>query len=212
VYRAYINDEFNMPAIPVQHRFFVDPSTGEVYDISTCKSKWVSPAILRKWYTSAHNSLQMYRLKYDKSGQHDFNTDEGLEDFVVNFAQGNKDACYLAVLANFRGDEALEHFSAELPEDIEIVDGFTLDDNEGETMSVYTKDDGDSVGTKNSRSTAGGETDMDRLIKALAGGASESPSKKELTEARKSLLKQDEANRKRKAENFLMTRIQSMHK
>jgi hypothetical protein len=41
VYRAYINDEFNMPAIPVQHQFFVDLSTGEVYDILKCKSKWV---------------------------------------------------------------------------------------------------------------------------------------------------------------------------
>jgi hypothetical protein len=74
-------------------------------------------------------------------------------------------------------------------------DGFTFDEDDVETMSVYGKGGGDSVGTKDSRSTGGGETDMDHLIKALAGGSSESPSKKELIRAKTSLLKQDEASK-----------------
>jgi hypothetical protein len=72
----------------------------------------------------AHNALVMYRTKYDRSGSHDFDTQDGLQEFVTKIAHGNRDWCYLAVLANWRGDDALEWSSASLPNNIEVVDGF----------------------------------------------------------------------------------------
>jgi hypothetical protein len=60
---------------------------------------------------------------YDKSGMHDFNTDMGLKSFVSDFCHGNKDACILAVLANWRGDDALSWFTAEVT-GIPLVDGW----------------------------------------------------------------------------------------
>jgi hypothetical protein len=68
----------------------------------------------------------MYRTKYDRSGHHEFDSEEGLTEFVTSFCHGNRDCCFLAVLANWRGDSALEWFSGELPQNVEVVDGFDV--------------------------------------------------------------------------------------
>jgi hypothetical protein len=71
----------------------------------------------------AHNTLVMYQLKYNTSGNHDFDSEEGLAEFVAKYHHGNQDCCFLAALANWRGDSALEWFSGRLPNNIQVVDG-----------------------------------------------------------------------------------------
>jgi hypothetical protein len=135
----------------------------------------------------------MYRTKYDTSGSHEFDSQEGLEEFITNFAHGNRDCCFLAVLANWRGDDALEWFSADLPKDVEIVDGFDESPMQIDAMSEYSmKDD--------SKYTRDGEaSEYDRLINALSRGPSESPEKKAYFQQKTNLLRVEEKEKKRKS-------------
>ena len=185
VCNAYKNNTYPIPAIPAQHRFFLKPGTLENYNISRGLSTWVTPGKLRKWYNTAHNSLVMYRTKYDKSGNHDFNTEEGLDEFVTKFAHGSRDCCFLAALANWRGDDALEWFRADLPNNIEVVDGFDASPMQtGDTLSAYSKDC--------SKRTGGEESDIDRIVHAMKRSRNESPEKKAYFEQKTKLLKAEE--------------------
>jgi hypothetical protein len=190
VCEAYKNDAYTIPEIPVRHRFFVDPGTNELYNISRCSSTWVNPGKLRKWYNTAHNALVMYRTKYDRSGNHDFNSEEGLEEFVSKFAHGNRDCCFLAALANWRGDDALEWFSADLPQNIEVVDGFEESPMPIDTMSEYSRDD--------SKFTRDEGRELDRLVNALKN-SSDSPEKRAYFQQKAKLLQVEQQDKKRKS-------------
>jgi len=54
VCQEFRNNDYAIPKIPIQHRFFIDPGTGELFNLSTCLSTWVTPGKLRKWYNTAH--------------------------------------------------------------------------------------------------------------------------------------------------------------
>ena len=161
----------------------------ENYDITSCLSTWVTPGKIRKWYNTAHNALVMYRTKYDKSGNHDFNTEEGLDEFVSKFAHGSRGCCFLAALANWRGDEALEWFSADSPNNIEVVDGLDELPMPIDSVSAYSKDDSRRTGT----------SEIDRLLNAMKRGANESPEKRAYLQQKTKLLQVEEQQKKRKS-------------
>jgi len=70
------------------------------------------------------------------------------------------DCCFLAALANWRGDDALEWFSADLPKNIQVVDGFDESPMPIDTVSAYSKDD--------SKFTGSEASEVDRIVNALA--------------------------------------------
>lgn len=117
VHVAFVNDDYRLPKIPVDHPMFFDPS-GNYVDVRKCESKLVTSEVLRGWYNTAHNQLVQYKANYDKSGQHDFKDvgSKALEEFVTKFAAGHNDVCFLAALAQWRGKDALEWVSGKLPE------------------------------------------------------------------------------------------------
>ena len=173
---AFKDDAREMPPIPTHNKFFIDETSHELYDISSCCSKWVTPGKLRKWYNTAHNALVMYRTKYDRSGHHEFNSEEGLTEFVTSFCHGNRDCCFLAVLANWRGDSALEWFCGELPQNVEVVDGFDIPpvvDVQQPSIS------GSSFASKRARADDETESQISELITSMKRGSNESPEKKE---------------------------------
>jgi hypothetical protein len=88
------------------------------------------------------------------------------------FAHGSRDCCFLAALANWRGDDALEWFSADLPKNIEVVDGFDESPMpiDIDTMSAYSKGD--------SKLTGGEASEIDRIVNAIKRGPNESPEKR----------------------------------
>ena len=186
VCQAFKNNAYPIPAIPVNHRFFQKPGTMEYVDISRCLSTWVTPGKIRKWYNTAHNALVTYRTKYDRSGNHDFNTEEGLEEFVRKFAHGSRDCCFLAVLANWRGESALEWFNADLPKNIEVVDGFDESPMpiDIDTVSAYSKGD--------SKLTGGEASEIDRIVNAMKRGINESPEKRAYFQQKTKLLRVEE--------------------
>ena len=173
---AFKDDEHEMPPIPTTNNFFIDERTCELYDISLCCSKWVTPGKLWKWYNTAHNAVVMYRTKYDRSGHHEFDSEEGLTEFVTSFCHGNRDCCFLAVLANWRGDSALEWFCGALPQNVEVVDGFDIPpvvDVQQPSIS------GSSFASKRARADDETESQISELINSMKRGSNESPEKKE---------------------------------
>jgi hypothetical protein len=65
-------------ANPNKQQSCIDRATRNSYDISSCCSKWVTLGMLQKWYNTTHNALIMYRLNYDTSGNHNFDSEEGV--------------------------------------------------------------------------------------------------------------------------------------
>jgi hypothetical protein len=196
VCKAFTDDGYGIPPIPVSHRFFIDRGTNQVFDISRCTSRWVTPGKLRKWYNTAHNALVMYRAKYDRSGKHDFDSEEGLEEFVSSYCHGNRDCCFLAVLANWRGDSALDWFSAELPKDVEVVDGF--DEEVSPMFDTQSVSEYSSLRGGSKCSTEDG-SDIARIVNAMKRGSDESPEKKAYFLQKTKVLQVEEQNKKRKA-------------
>ena len=195
VCKAFKDDDYLIPVIPVHHRFFIDRTTKEKYDISSCLSKWVTPGKLRKWYNTCHNALVMYRCNYDKSGHHSFHEEEGLEEFVTKFCQGNKDCCFLAVLAIWRGSSALEWFSAALPKDVVVLDGLE-DDDVPLIIDTASMVSAESVAASG-KSKETGVGSIGEILNAMKKG--ESPEKKAYFVQKTKLLQFEEGSRKRKA-------------
>jgi hypothetical protein len=84
---------------------------GNLFDLSIVHSPWADHSKLKLWYETTLRALQKYRVNHDRSGgMHDFNTEEGYQEFTHNFAADSKDVCFLAGAARYRGDEALDFF------------------------------------------------------------------------------------------------------
>jgi hypothetical protein len=86
-------------------------------------STWVDHSKLKLWYETTLRALQKYRVNNDRSGKQDFSTEEGYKEFAHNYEADSKDVCFLAGAARYRGDEALNFFSDELPDTVPIVEG-----------------------------------------------------------------------------------------
>ena len=175
---AFKDDNYLIPPPPINHFFFIDRATNQPYDISSCLSKWVTPGKLRKMYTVAYNLLVTYRTNFDRSGDHDFNSEEGLAVFVNNYCHGNKDCCFLAVLANWRGNSAMEWFSGQLPSNIQVVDGL---DNLTSIVQQEPSPSESSFATRQTRAdndTRSQVVQMLDLLSSYKNQSSESPEKK----------------------------------
>jgi hypothetical protein len=182
---AFVDDVYPMPPIPTNNHTFIDRATRINYDISLCSSKWATPGKLCKWYNTAHNLLIMYRLKYDTSGNHDFDSDAGLAEFVSKFYHGNRDCMFLAALANWRGDSALEWFSGRLPKNVQVVDGFDI------PLSTFRQPSlsGLLVGTKRMRVDDNSETQNSQIMgSGSKRGSNESPAKRDYFRAKAKVL------------------------
>ena len=178
------------------------PIPTDYYNVSSCKSDWVTPDMLWKWYTT-HNNLAVYRIRHDKSGMHQFDSMAGLTEFIENFAHGQKDACFLAGLAQWRGDSALEWFSADLPTTVPLLDGF------GHTTPVQSV-----ASTPGSRTSRGREVEnyggkMDDLISILGKRKHDdnSPEKKQFFRAKTTQIYEERISRQRRSNIDLATKL-----
>ena len=124
VHAAYIDPAFTIGNILVDGPMFQD-NNGHLFDLSQVHSPWVDHSKLKLWYETTLRALQKFRVNHDKSGQHAFDTEEGYQEFAHNYAADSKDVCFLAGAARYRGDEALDFFSGELPDDVPIVEGLS---------------------------------------------------------------------------------------
>lgn len=85
---------------------------GNLLNIKTCRSKWASPTDVNKWNKQVNADMVKIKDNCDRSGKHGFSlkgvfdvNDEHYQDFVQNFAQGQKAICYLGALAMYCGTE-----------------------------------------------------------------------------------------------------------
>jgi hypothetical protein len=124
-----------------------------------------------------------------------------MDEFVANFAHGHKDVMFLAYLATWRDESALEWFSVTLDDRQNPVDGFEF----RSTLSVegLSTTGGGSTGGSN----ADKRSDMERLIEALSRSSRdlESPEKRAYLRAKTS---ESEENRKQ-ANDSLIWRLQN---
>jgi hypothetical protein len=109
VHVAYLDPRFPIGNILVDSPLFRD-SDGNLFDLSTVNSTWVDHSKSKLWYETTLRALQKYRVNHDRSGKHDFSTEEGYQEFAHNYAADSKDVCFLAGAARYRGDEALDFF------------------------------------------------------------------------------------------------------
>jgi hypothetical protein len=121
---AYIDPRFPIGDILVDSPLFKD-NDGVLFDLSKVNSPWVDHSKLKLWYETALRALQKFRVNHDKSGMHEFSTEEGYQEFAHNYAADSKDVCFLAGAARYRGDEALDFFSGELPDSVPVVKGLS---------------------------------------------------------------------------------------
>jgi hypothetical protein len=123
--KAFTDDDFvvpNLPNVPYAYAFF-NPTTRTQYDVSVCKSKWVTPDKCRKWFNEAAGNFASYHEKHDRSGQHKFDAEEGLEEFCEKFCHGDRTAIFLGALSSFRGQGLINFNAGQLPKHAQ-ADGF----------------------------------------------------------------------------------------
>ena len=114
-------------------------ANGNLPDIKTCKSPWASPTDLYKWYKQVHADMVKIVDNCDRSGKHGFSLngafdvdDEQYQDFVQNFARGQKAICYLGALAKYRGTSCFDWFTKTMPNNVPVVDGMEAHTNDEE--------------------------------------------------------------------------------
>ena len=166
---AFKDDNYLIPPPPINHFFFIDRATNQPYDISSCLSKWVTPGKLWKMYTVAYNLLVTYKTNFDRPGDHDF-----------NYCHGNKDCCFLAVLASWRGNSAMEWFSGQLPSNIQVVDDL---DNLTSIVQQEPSPSESSFATRQTRAdndTRSQVVQMSDLLSSYKNQSSESPEKRDI--------------------------------
>jgi hypothetical protein len=133
----------------------------------------------------------MVKIKYncDRSGKHGFSltgvfdvNDEQYQDFVHNFARGQKAICYLGALAMYRGTESFDWFTRTMPDNVPVVDGMEAANDQDEEEARARASSGKKSRVGSSRGPPRsivindddgfGETAIDRLAAALHGGES----------------------------------------
>jgi hypothetical protein len=110
VHAAYINPAFTVGNILVVEAPMFKDNDGQLFDLSQVHSPWVDHSKLKLWYQTTLHALQKFRVNHDRSGKHEFDTDEGYQEFAHIFAADSKDICFLAGAARYRGDDALDFF------------------------------------------------------------------------------------------------------
>jgi len=157
---------------------------------------------LYKWYKQVHADMVKIKENCSTSGKHGFSLtgvfdvdDEQYQDFVHNFAHGQKAVCYLAALAIHHGTSSFDWFSRNLPENTFFVDGMdggseNNDEREPtERLSSGKKSRAgssrgppESVAVDNDGDESVRQTTLDRLAAALHGG--DSPQKRDYYKAK----------------------------
>jgi hypothetical protein len=185
IHKNFIDDAFPIADFFVDDEIYYD-ANGNLPDIKTCRSKWASPTDLYKWYKQVHADMVKIKANCDRSGKHGFSlkgvfnvNDEQYQDFVQNFARGQKAICYLGALAMYRGTESFDWFTNTMPDNVAIVDGMEADGNDEEQKEAaacapFVKKSRVGSTRGQSRSIAShdndedfGETAIDRLAAAL---------------------------------------------
>jgi hypothetical protein len=96
VHAAYIDPtRFVIGKMLVDSPLFKD-NDGIIFDLSKVSSLWMDRSKLKLWYETALRALQKFRVNHDRSGKHDFLTEEGYQDFAHNYVADSKDVCFLA--------------------------------------------------------------------------------------------------------------------
>jgi hypothetical protein len=216
IHRHFIDDDFPIADFFVDSDIYRD-ANNNLPNIKTCKSKWAEPADLRRWYKEVHAEMVKHKANCDKSGTHGFTLEgsfdvnsEQYQNFVHNFAHGQKLVCYLAALAMLRGTDSFDWFSRQMPDDVQGVDGL----EESGTLD-QSKEHGSSSKKSRAGSTSRGmpetinidddddddrESAIDRLAAALQPrGGVESPARKQLISAKAALVNEKVLEARRKS-------------
>jgi hypothetical protein len=213
IHKNFIDDDYPIAEFFVDSDIYRDVH-GNLPDITTCRSKWASPTDLYKWYKRVHADLVKIKDNCSTSGKHGFSLtgvfdvdDEQYQDFMNNFAHGQRAICYLGALAIHRGTDSFDWFSRNMPDNVAIVDGMAADydDREREArerassgkksrVGSSTKGPPHSILVDNTDDGMFQETPIDRLAAALR--TPDSPEKREYYKARtKQIMLKNEEDR-----------------
>jgi hypothetical protein len=193
IHKNFIDDDFPIAEFFVDSDIYWDVN-GNLPNIKTCKSKWASPIDLYKWYKQVHADMVKVKDNCSTSGKHGFSLtgvfdvdDDQYQDFVHNFAHGQKAVCYLGALAMHRGTASFDWFSRNLPENVAFVDGMDASDKNDEPPERLSSGKKSRAGSSrgppqsilavdNDDEGSFRETTLDRLAAAFHHGA-DSPEK-----------------------------------
>jgi hypothetical protein len=200
IHKNFIDDDFPIAEFFVDSDIYWDVN-GNLPNIKTCKSKWASPIDLYKWYKQVHADMVKVKDNCSTSGKHGFSLtgvfdvdDDQYQDFVHNFAHGQKAVCYLGALAMHRGTASFDWFSRNLPENVAFVDGMDASDKNDEPPERLSSGKKSRAGSSrgppqsilavdNDDEGSFRETTLDRLAAAFHRGA-DSPEKRNYYRAR----------------------------
>jgi hypothetical protein len=121
------DDNYIVPDFPkVEYpNVFIDEKTNKEYDVTKCHSPWVTPMDCHSWYKTASNTFATYKKNFDKSGMHTFDIEGGLEEYCLDFCNGEKAASFFAVLLNARGTDCVDHHNGQVPKSAQL-EGFMI--------------------------------------------------------------------------------------
>jgi hypothetical protein len=220
IHKNFVDDDFPIADFFVDDDIYRD-ANGNLPDIKTCKSKWASPTDLYKWYKQAHADMVKIKDNCDRSGKHGFSltgvfdvNDEQYQDFVQNFARGQKTICYLGALAMYRGTESFDWFTKTMPDNVPVVDGFEVDANNDQEQeeagapcvsSGKKSRAGSSRGPPDSIVITENDDAVDRLAAALHHRG-ESPERRKYYEARAKQIEVTTKHIELKNEEYSKTR------
>jgi hypothetical protein len=123
----FLDNDYPVPDFPIVDypKVFIDDKTNLEYDANKCYSPWVNAADCQLWYKTASNTFATYKKNYDRSGMHTFDTTGGLEEYCVNFCNGEKHAAFFAALLQARGTDCIEHHNGQVPVNAQL-EGFVI--------------------------------------------------------------------------------------
>ena len=165
---SYINHNYVVPPIQLTKISSKIRQLEKSLIIRSASPPWVTPATLAKWYFDAHQKYVYYRNNQDRSGNHDYDEQQKLQEFLVKFSHGNKDPLYIAILVNWRGASGAEFFSGRLKEE-QQQDGWGQDDDDSGVERESSKHDNNR--NKSHRDSTRDDDDEDNATKSLLHGA-----------------------------------------
>jgi hypothetical protein len=107
----FLDNDYPVPDFPIVDypKVFIDDKINLEYDVKKCYSPRVNAADFRLWYKTASNTLATYKKIYDKSGMHSSDTTGGLEEYCLDFCNGEKHAAFFDALLQAHGTNCVEH-------------------------------------------------------------------------------------------------------
>jgi hypothetical protein len=152
----FFENDYPVPDFPIVDypKVFINEKTNLEYDVKKCYSPWVNAADCQLWYKTASNTLfATYKKNYDKSGMHTFDTTGGLEEYCLDFCNGEKHAAFFDALLQAHGTNCVEHHNWQVPVDAQL-EGFTINPPIHDILVDVTLD----VMTTTSKHTANSKT------------------------------------------------------